>query len=135
MTDLVSARREIYIGFRTLWGSTTPMAYDNETFDGQINGEPWIRLSVRHTVSAQDSLGSVGNRRYQREGNVFVQIFTASDSGTKRADELAQQARSILEGTRISTIRFNDVQITEIPSDGLWYNIVVEAAFRYDERK
>ena len=131
---LPDARIAIYTRFISSWGSTTPIAFDNENFNNTGN-ESWVRCSVRHIPSGADTIAPIGSRRYLRNGNAFIQIFTRSGEGTQEADRLAQQARDIFEGIRVGLVRFNDAQIVEIPSDGLWYNIVVEIAFEYDERK
>ena len=135
MTTLNQARTAIYDEFITDWGLTTPFTFDNEAYSPP-NTE-WVRLSVRHTGSTQDTLGAVGNRRFERVGSVFVQIYVPTDIGTLRMDELATIARETYEGKSLTgtTIRFLDVIVRELGVDGQFYQAVVEATFEYDETR
>lgn len=135
MTTLAEAREAIYKTFIDAWDSIAPLTLDNEDFQPP-NGS-WVRLSVRHTGGGQETLGRTGNRRFERSGTAFIQVFTLQDTGTAAADTLANLARSIFEGTSITntTIRFNNVALTEIGPTGKWYQINVSAAFDYDETK
>ena len=135
MTTLNQAREAIYDEFVTDWGSTSPLTLDNEKVDPPTT--EWVRLSVRHTASTQDTLGAPGNRRFERIGSAFVQIFVPTDQGTLRADELATIAREAFEGKSLTgtTIRFLDVIVREAGVDGQFYAVVVEATFEYDETR
>ena len=136
MVSLSDARIAIYEKFLTAWGATTPIAADSQHFNPPTNDE-FVRLSVRHTVSTQESLGGVGTRKYDRQGLVIVQIFAPLNKGPKAADLLAEQARAVFEGTRIPALdlRFNNTQIQEIgPLDG-WYQVNVQTEFAYSEVK
>ena len=74
---------------------------------------------------------------FMRTGLCFVQVFVPIDQGTRQADTLAQAARAIFEGINLSSnaIRFNNVVLREVGPDDAWYQINLEAAFQYDERK
>lgn len=136
MVSTADAVAAIYDKFVTAWGVTTPIAADSQHFNPPSNDE-FVRLAVRHTVSNQESLGGVGTRKYDRQGFVIVQIFTPLNVGVKTALTLADQAREIFEGTRITGIdmRFNDCQIQELgPLDG-WYQVNVQTEFAYSEVK
>ena len=135
MTTLNQARTAIYEEFQTVWGATTPFTFDNEKYTPPDT--EWVRLTVRHTASTQDTLGAQGNRRFERIGSAFVQIFVPTDQGTTRADELATIARETFEGKSLTgtTIRFLDVIVRETGVDGQFYVVVVEATFQYDETR
>lgn len=136
MTTLVDAREAIYQAFATAWGSTTPLAFDNEKFVPP-DAAPWVRLAVRHQVSNQETLGGTGNRVFLREGLVFVQVFTPEDDGQRASDVLVQQARAVFEGVNLvaNGVWFNDVVVREIgPTEG-WNQVNAEAAFFYQEIK
>ena len=136
MTTLPEAREAIYEEFATGWGTLTEYTLDNEKFEPPKH-DPWARVSVRHTDGGQETLGTVGSRKFSRTGSVFVQIFTPENSGLSGADALLPIARAIFEGSRITqtTIRFLNVVAREIGLDGKWYQTMVEAAFEYDETK
>lgn len=135
MTTLNQARTAIYEEFQAAWGATTPFTFDNEKYTPPDT--EWARLTVRHTASTQDTLGAQGNRRFERIGSVFIQIFVPTNQGTTRADELATIARETFEGKSLTgtTIRFLDVIVRETGVDGQYYVVVVEATFQYDETR
>lgn len=143
MTTINQAREAIYTAFLEAWTVETvpetvletPVTFDNEGF--KPPSEPWVRLTVRHTSSTQETLGPVGSRKFSRRGICFVQVFVPADSGTKEATELARKASLVFEGERISgtTLRFLDVVIRENGASGKWYGVSVEANFEYDETR
>lgn len=134
MTTLSTARESIYQRFATDWGVTSDYTFDNEDFTPPED-TPWVRLVVRHTSSNQVSLGSSGNRKFDRDGLVFVQVFTPLDQGSAVADALVEKVLEIFEGKTIDLIRFTDVTPREVgPMDG-WYQVNVDAAFIWTERK
>lgn len=135
-TTLSEAREAIYNQFIDGWGSLTPITRDNLDFNPSGLDE-WVRLSVRHTASAQETLNSPGLRRFARFGSVFVQIYTEGNKGTSRTDDLAEAARNLFEGLSLSgtTVRFLDVVFRETGAEEEWFQSIVEATFEYDETK
>lgn len=139
MVNLVDARETMYERFRVVWGATSAYTFDSEDFEPPVD-TAWVRFAVRHDGSTLECIGGSGDggfNTYQRTGRVVIQVFTPINEGTREADTLAQAARAIFEGTTLSgnVIRFNNVVVREIGPDGAWYQINVEAAFQYDERK
>jgi hypothetical protein len=139
MVNLVDARETIYQRFATLWGTTSAITFDNEAFTPPA-GQPWVRVSVRHSGSTLEAIGGSGfggMNTFQRIGRCVIQVFVPIDAGTRQADTLAQAARAIFEGTTLSSnaIRFTNVVLREIGPDDAWYQINLEATFQYDERK
>lgn len=137
MTTLSEAREAIYLAFQTAWTPTGfELTFDNEKFNSPDDA-PWARLSVRHTASAQETLGAVGNRKFSRLGSAFVQVYTRVDQGTSQNDTLATTAREAFEGLTLAgtTLRFLDVIVRETGPDGKWYQTIVEATFEYDETR
>ena len=136
MTTLSEAREAIYDQFLSGWGATTEVTRDNIDFDPNALSE-WVRISVRHTASTQETLNSPGLRRFARFGSAFIQIYTEGDIGTQRTDELATIARNLFEGLSLSgtTVRFLDVVFRETGAEGKWFQSIVEATFEYDETK
>lgn len=130
------ARKAICTRWTTQWGNTTPFVFENEdnkTLDaGTV---PWVRFVVRNVDGAQETLGPVGNRNYERRGLVLAQIFTPKDSGMKRGDVLSHQARAIFEGVSFEGIDFNNGRVREVVPDGKWQPFVMEADFIYYETK
>lgn len=135
MTTLNEAREAVCSKFIDEWADETAVTLDNETFDAPTT-EPWVRLSVRNITSGQETLGPVGHRNFERKAILFIQIFTQTDIGLKQSDELAQAARAIFEGITLNgNIAFYDSVTREVGPDGLWYQVVVECNFTYNETK
>ena len=148
MTTFNEAKEGILTLFVTGWADRTAVTIDNEEFDtdsqkdttGTGADSAWVRLAIRHNFGGQETIGSEGNRKFERRGNFIVSIYTACNNGTQEADNLVQGVLDILDGKRVpgTTVRFNNVIPTEIgvlPNDEDWYLTVVTGAFVYDEVK
>ena len=133
MTTLAEARESIYEAFKVGWSGETPFYYDNEI--AKMDDDPWVRLVVRHNKGDQETLGAVGNRKFERGGLVIVQVFVPLDLALARADELASLVQDIFEGKTIENVRFHGVLTREIGPDTKWYQLNVEAPFYYNETK
>lgn len=133
MTALTVARESLYQAFVDGWQDETPYVCENE--DPGQQDAAWVRFSVRHGEANQETLGATGNRRFRRQGAVFVQIFTSINTGLERADELAVKARDIFEGKTIDGIHFYGVSTTELGPDDQWNQVTVEAPFTYYTQK
>lgn len=134
MTTLGGARESVYSRFVTEWGTTTPFVFDNEELEGPTD-DPWVRLTVRSLTRGQETMGRTGNRRFRSAALVIVQVYTRTNTGVKRGDELATQARDIFEARGFSGLDFNDGVVRETGPDGKWYQHVAEIAFDYEEIK
>lgn len=95
----------------------------------------WVRLTIRHLASTQDSLGPSGARRFARRAQVIAQIFTPPDIGIEVPLDLASRARAVFEGASFDGVDVYDVNIRELGTDGRWHQVNVEAAFTYHEQK
>jgi hypothetical protein len=136
MTTLNEAKEALLDLFNTGWASRTVFSFDNESFTPPTN-DYWARVSVRHQAARQETLGRVGNRKFLRQGAVFVQLFAPLDAGTETIDGHVEAAIEIFEGVSISgtTIRIYDAIARELGRDENWFMVVVEANFEYDETK
>ena len=135
MTTLAQATELIYERFNTLWNPVNGVfTFDGENFSEPANA-PWLRVSVRHTVNVQATLGAPGNRNYERAGAVLTNIFVPANSGRALADSLAGLVMTIFEGVSFSEICFFESNFRELGIDGLWYGVVVESKFFYNETK
>lgn len=142
MVSQLQARRDIYQRFLTLWPPALGVVF---TFDNEVfvppDSDPWIRFSVRHDGSALEAIGGTtgggGFNKYQRTGRAVLQVFTALNKGAAEADTIVDEIRDIFEGVALggNTIRFTNVVAREIGPDGQWYQVNVEAAFQYDDRR
>ena len=125
--------------------SAAMVALENKPFDTAID-EPWVRLTVLHFDSEQETLGRVGNRQFLRSGSVVVQVFVPYGMGVHRAQQIAQEVRDLYEGVSlrvikmpdeppVETMRFFAGSTLEIGLDGDFYQINVEVPFDYNEKK
>ena len=107
--------------------------------DGDGGEEPeggeWIRVTVRHTTAPQVTLGRKTNRKFDRNGNIFIQVFTEAESGRESADLLAQEAVDLFEGEGFDGIDILNAESRETGADGKWYIILVECEFTFEEIK
>jgi hypothetical protein len=135
VTTLNEAREAVYDRFVVQWGVTTPIVFENEQFAAPAN-DSWVRLSVRgNVVRAQETLGSVGNRKFRSTGMVFVQVYTRADVGLKQGDDLSKQARDVFDAVSFSGLDFLAGLVRETGVDGKWQQHLVEVNFDFDETK
>lgn len=129
------ARENIYSSFVEQWNNFTDFTLDNEDFDP--GEDAWVRITVRSRDGQQGSLGTEGNRRFDRAGVVFVQIFTPLNKGTAEMGSITEKVLEIFEGKRIAdtTICFHTARPKELGPEGVWYNSTVEVGFTYQEIK
>jgi len=140
ITTLVSARDKVMLHFTTLWNAQTPpvplLLYDDRHRDLPTNA-PYARITMRHNVMDQRTLGNSGNRRFRRFGVITVQVFTLSNKGLATADVFAKVALDAFEGqsTAPTEIHFRNARINEVGEDGPWFQTNVLVDFDYDEIK
>ena len=136
-TTYDQANEAIAQQFATTWGTTGfTFQLENEKYDPpDVN--PWARLTVRHSGGTQDTLGGNGNRKFDRTGSAFVQIFVKSDGGTRQSKQLTQIVVDGFEGVTITgtSVTFLDVIARETGVDRGWFQVTIEANFRYFEQK
>lgn len=135
MTTLAQATQAIYARFVDQWDEDDAVyTFDGENFQEPVDAS-WIRLSIRHLPSNQDTLGESGNRQFRREALVVINIFTPTNAGRASGDSLAQAARSIFEAVGFDGLNFFESDVEELGIDGLWYQVVVKSKFTYNEMK
>ena len=109
--------------------------FENE---GAAAETTYARISVRHTTGAQTSIGPPGSRRFERRGNLMVQLFAPTDQGRGYISGLADDVRSIFEGGSFGSgdpVRCYGGRTQEVPTDGNWYMVVVVIPISYFERR
>ena len=145
MTTLAEARDALIGALRTGWlddstSAPVPLLYDNvkgdppEGEDAYGRALPFSRITMRHIVGGQTSMGSIGNRRFDSEGILTQQIFTAPGDGHTFGDELAQISKGILRAlTSVSSVWLTNIEVIEIGITGTWFQVNVQATFHYEE--
>jgi hypothetical protein len=139
VTTQAEAREAIYEHFAAGWTAASRSeryCLENESFV-PTPGTAWLRLAVRNVSGAQDSLGGVGERNFERIGIIFAQVFVPLNTGRSAADNVVQALRDILEGVRLSGTdlwTYESVAREAGPTDG-WDMTVLETNFRYVEHR
>lgn len=127
------ARNAILARYLNQFDGQFPIALDNQPFTPPETGEgvKWVRVSVQFTDGTQGSLGVENNRRFEKYGLLFVQVFTPTGHATNDNDELAESSLDLFEGERLGDLWFNNGRIVTIGSDDEWYqqNVVLELTF------
>lgn len=122
--------------FISAYGLTTPVAYaNNEEFEKPTNA-PWIKFSVLENHANQRTIGSEGNRRYNRLGMISYQVFIPNNTGTYEGDILCEQINNIFEGKRFQGINcwLGLYRPVGINAQDL-YQFNGEISFEFDETK
>ena len=83
----------------------------------------------------QESLGKIGNRRFERFGIIIANVFTPLEEGTSEGDNLARDIQNIYEGTRFNGVTINNSIVREKGVEDQWYHTIFEANFVYYEIK
>lgn len=136
-TTFPEAKEAIAQLFSDVWTPTgLGFALDNEKFDPPENAG-WARMVVRHNASTQSTLGNRQNRKFDRFGAAFIQVFSAQRVGSNPTDGNVQLVLDGFEGARIpdTTICFLDVIPREVGPSDKWFQVTIEAQFRYTEVK
>lgn len=150
-TSINDAREALYQYFVAGWAAAVaaeaarqavtlaapPYALGDETMEPPDG--IWVRLTVRHGPTDQETLGTCGNRNFDRAGRVFVQCFMTPGGDERTLDVCAEAARNLFEARTIGApaIRFNAVEVSELGviEGGRWQAALAEAPFNYTTRK
>lgn len=127
------ARNAIMKEYLNQFSGQFPIALDNQPFTppDPASGVRWTRLSVQFTDGTQDTLGRPANRKFVKEGLLFIQVFTPQFHATNVNDDLAENSLNVFEGVKLGDLWFNDGRIETVGSDGEWYqqNVVLDFTF------
>lgn len=134
MANIDDARTELIKTFISNW-STTDIAHDNESYDPPSTTTEYVRISIRHLPSAQDTLGPENGRRYLRRGLIIIQVFVQADTNMQRTSVLCQQILDIFEGKHFTYCWTKNSNIREGLTDGRWFQTSVEIEFNYEQTK
>lgn len=134
-----TAREAVYQRVRAQW-TATPFVFDNEAPEGGVDLDAgsvaWVRFSFAEILSAQETLGAPGSRKYNRRGVVRASIFVPVNSGKRQAGELASAVRALFEGVRFSGLIFDDADAPRELGpgpEGRWDQTFVSVNCQYEE--
>lgn len=126
------ARDEMTALFATAW-SPRAVVWDGVAGKPPNTRAPWARFTIRH---ADGGSAAIGNRRFRREGTIFIQLYAPVGDGLSALDPLTKIAMDAYEGqSTAGGAWFRDVRSREIGPDGDWYQVNVLVDFEYHEIK
>lgn len=114
----------------------TPYCFEDEKMDPPDG--PWVRFSVKRMPGGPGTLGRPGNRKMDRVGFVFVQLFKPPGNGVGDLSDLGERAAAIFENCRLQEphdIRFGEVEpgASGQVEAGRWLGLSVEGRFDYEQ--
>jgi hypothetical protein len=134
-----TAYDEIYGLFKTAWDAGVATTGKKILYDGVDadlpNDDVWARIAVRHSTGDQATLSNFsGQRRWERRGTVFVQLFTDLQLTLSSRVAVTMIAEAAFQGkATASGVWFRNVRVNEVGRDGRYYQVNVLAEFVYDE--
>jgi hypothetical protein len=114
----IEAKNFLLKEFITEYGSTTPVAYDNNEEFVKPDNASWARFSVLNHTSYQATMGGEDNRRFSRYGLILFQVFIPVNTGTYEGDVLCEQILDIFEAKRFGSIVCKTGEYKEIGNTG-----------------
>lgn len=135
MTKILEAKEQIKDFFEGKWNKRTPVYWDNETTDTVKKNIPWVRGSIRLAVGGQQTLGSPGNRMFNRQGYLIFQVFIPSNQKTNVSDELVQEILDIFDGAEVGDINIIKGSPTYVNMEKAWYQQNVQFEISFSEFK
>lgn len=119
------------------WLTTTfQVFWESVRGDRDTGDDPWACAFVRHASGEQATLGGRGNRSFNRNGVLIVQIFTPVGKGLHESYRLAKVVTDAFEGNHSPLgVWFRRVRINEQGKDGQFQQLNVTVEFEYNEVK
>ena len=135
---LREAREAVYQRWKTQWATLHPgftYVFENETAP-EPTATTWARVTLRHLDSVQHTLGLAGARQFRREASIWVQLYGSIDRGMSGLDDLVADCRTVFEGVSFADIDpAGAARVTELGSDGRWYEVAVVSPVTYYETR
>lgn len=131
---VAQARKVLYDRWTSVWAARTPFCFDGEPFTPPATGQ-WARVKVQNVTSLQASLGAAGNRKFDRYGFVYVQIFTPMGTGYLVLDGLVSIVKDAYEAQTVGGVCLYAMEHEELPTEPRWQGIVCRIPFTYNEIK
>ena len=135
MTSQVEAVNAITKRFIVEWDNTTPIAYDNVSYDSEGSDASWVRLSITPIKNSQHTIGTKRTRKFERTGIVNIQVFILEGTNTLEAITLADKALNIYEGEQFEGVVCEVGDVVVIGRSGKWYQTNVAIDYNFIETK
>jgi hypothetical protein len=141
IVNLSQADKEMAELFRVPWEVTAGYKCDwpNAKSREHQEDETWARWTLDYVVGGQVTLGSKTNRKFNKGGLIYINVFTPLGAGLASARDASQIALFAYEGQRTpSDVWFRRVRIeSEGHGHGSgknksWWTTLVVAEFTYE---
>ncbi|MDH5573099.1 MAG: DUF4128 domain-containing protein [Gammaproteobacteria bacterium] len=134
MTTLNQAGEAIVERFVTGLPSTAA-TFNNEEYDPPTVDTTWVRLIYKLATGGQETLGKETNRKYERVGMIFAQVFTPINQGSSGAEILAETIQTLYESKKFNGVTCGDAVIRDNGKQDGWYQVSVDINFKFYEIK
>jgi hypothetical protein len=133
--EMFSALNAVWAPRAVVWEDVPPDAVTLAAIDDtNTNVTSWARASVKHNAGFQATLGAPGDRRFDREGILLVEIYAPAGDGLTLARSLHTLVEQAFEGVSSPNgVWFRNVHTEEIGPSGPWTHANVIIEFQYDE--
>lgn len=120
--------------FRDNW-TATPIALEGEGYR-PTRGTSYVELVTGNTLSSgQSTQGASGARRFLRDYQGRVHVYTPNYGGTKAGWTIVDQVVALLEGKTTDGLWLLDAEARYLGIDGDWTRHVVAFRYSYQEIK
>ena len=113
--------------FKTIWGNTTAIAWDNIDFNPSDDTE-WVRIAI---VPGEEQFVSMGKMR--KVGVIIIQIFVPEFKGSKRSNELIDLTTKTWRNKEFSGIRCREITVNRLGQSNGWFQTNVSIPFWKEE--
>lgn len=97
--------------------------------------KPWARIGIKDNLRTQETIGGVGQRRFDNNGIVIVELYTPAWDGLTLAHTLAPLIRNVFEGINVGALWFRNTRTNPVGPDGFWFHTNVISEFEWQELK
>lgn len=120
--------------------TTSPIAWENETFDRPEPPAPWVLFEITGTMYDQESIGDSpqGANRWDMEGVLFLHVLVPKGTGSLTARQQARMLADLFRGLHLinDNLEFLQASIGEgNPGDqtGAWFRVSVSIDWRLSD--
>lgn len=135
-SGLEISREAITTAFKTGWGSTCLIDWENQPFTTPQGGT-WGRFRIIRSHALIPALSSPASFMKRELGNLYLNLFAPQDSGSKLLYTMADTFESIFGLTTLHVATGHDIIFgtTEVSLTGLdagWASLLATIPFRRD---
>lgn len=137
MTTYQEAQDEMFGLFKAAWDTTGLEAHYQEVREQKtITQNSWACVFLGSVDSRQSALSSdEGNRKFTRECNLLIQLFTHHGKGLQTINTLCKLVTDAFEGVPTQKVFVRNTQVSSSRRDGSFVQTNITINFTYDEIK